>query len=150
MTVGLTVVALAMTSVSIAAEKKIARNDLPAAVQKTVDEQAKGAAIKGYATEVEKGMRLYEVELTVDGHSKDISMDGGGAVVEIEEEVSMASLSPSVKEGLTKRAGVGKITKVESLTKGGKLVAYEAVVRTGAKRSEIQVGPDGNKLAREE
>ena len=44
----------------------------------------------------------------------------------------------------------GTIAKIESLTKNGKLVAYEAVVKTGTKRSEIQVGPDGQKLAHPE
>ena len=55
-----------------------------------------------------------------------------------------------MKDGLTKAAGAGTISKVESLTKNGKLVAYEAAVKTGTKRSEIQVGPDGKKLAHPE
>ena len=55
-----------------------------------------------------------------------------------------------MKESLTKGAGSGKIKKVESLTKHGKLVAYEAAVMKGTKRSEVQVGPDGKKLAHPE
>ena len=47
-------------------------------------------------------------------------------------------------------AGSGKVTKVESLTKKGKLVAYEAVVTTGTKHREVQVGPNGEKLKHEE
>lgn len=47
-------------------------------------------------------------------------------------------------------AVTGTIGKVESLTKKGQLVAYEAVVKTGTKRREIQVGPDGKKLAHPE
>jgi hypothetical protein len=42
------------------------------------------------------------------------------------------------------KAGSGKSTKVESITKQGKLVAFEAQVRTDGKCSEVQVGPDGN------
>ena len=38
--------------------------------------------------------------------------------------------------------------QIESLTKNGSLVAYEAVVKRGVKRSEIQVGPNGEKLVR--
>jgi hypothetical protein len=45
---------------------------------------------------------------------------------------------------------LGRIGKVEPLTKAGKLVAYEAVVKMGTKRSEVQVGPDGRKLAHPE
>jgi hypothetical protein len=64
--------------------------------------------------------------------------------------VAMDSLPPEVKAGLTKAAGSGTIAKVESLTKAGKIVAYEADVKNGSKHSEVQVGPNGNKLAHEE
>ena len=59
-------------------------------------------------------------------------------------------LRAASRAGLLQLAGSGKITKVESLTKRGAIVAYEAQVRTGAKRSEIQVGPDGKPLAHPE
>ena len=150
----LSVVAVAMgvaiCSVVAAQEKKITRAQLPAAVEKTVAQESQGATINGFATEIENGKRLYEVELTVDGHSKDISMDKNGNIVEIEEEVAMASLPAAVQEGLRKAAGAGTIGKIESLTKRGKLVAYEGHVKTGAKRSEIQVGPNGEKLAHQQ
>ena len=144
------VIALAICSVVAAQEKKITRAQLPAAVEKTVARESQGATINGFATEIENGKRLYEVELTVDGHSKDISMDKNGNIVEIEEEVAMDSLPAAVQEGLRKAAGAGTIGKIESLTKRGKLVAYEGHVKNGAKRSEIQVGPNGEKLARPE
>jgi hypothetical protein len=133
-----------------AQEKKLKRAELPPAVEKTVVEQSKGATIRGFSTEMEGGKKLYEAELVVSGHGKDISMDEQGNIVEVEEEVSMESLPGNVRDGLTKSAGSGMVGKVESLTKKGKLVAYEAVVKTGTKRSEIQVGPDGKKLAHPE
>jgi hypothetical protein len=144
------VAGLAAFSTVRAQEKKIKREDLPAAVEKTVAAQSEGAKVKGFSTEVQKGKTFYEAELVVQGHSKDILMDAEGNIVEVEEEVGMAALPAAVKEGLTKSAGSGTINKVESLTKNGKLVAYEAVVKTGTKRSEIQVGPDGQKLAHPE
>jgi hypothetical protein len=144
------VIGLATVSVAQAQEKKLKREQLPPAVEKTVATESQGATINGFATEVERGKRLYEVELTVSGRSKDISMDKNGKVVEVEEEVTMDSLPAAVQEGLRKAAGAGTIGKIESLTKSGKLVAYEAQVKTGTKRSEIQVGPNGEKLARPE
>ena len=131
-------------------EKKIKREDLPPAVEKTVVAQSQGATIKGFSSEVEGGKTLYEVELTVNDHGKDISMDKDGKIVEVEEEVAMDSLPPEVKAGLTKAAGSGTITRVETLAKAGKIVAYEADVKNGSKHSEVQVGPNGNKLAHEE
>ena len=131
-------------------EKPIKKADLPAAVQKTADEQAKGATVRGYNKEVENGKVAYEVELTVNGHSKDVTMDAQGNVLEIEEEVAMGALPPAVREALQKKAGKGTIAKVESLTKKGALVAYEAQVRERKKHSEIQVGPEGKPLAHKE
>ncbi len=144
------VLALATCSIAVAQEKKLKREQLPPAVEKTVARESQGATINGFATEIENGKRLYEVQLTVDGHSKDISMDKNGNILEVEAEVAMDSLPTAVQEGLRKAAGAGTIGKIESLTKNDKLVAYEAHVKTGTKRSEIQVGPNGEKLAHPE
>jgi uncharacterized membrane protein YkoI len=133
-----------------AQEKKISRSDLPPAVEKTVAAQSAGATIRGFSTEKENGQTLYEVEMTFNGHSKDVSMTADGSVVEVEEQVALDSLSPEVKAGLLANAGKGKILKLESLTKKDKLVAYEAKVETDGKKSEIQVGPDGKPLDHEE
>jgi uncharacterized membrane protein YkoI len=133
-----------------AQSKKIQRAELPPAVEKTVVEQSKGATIQGFSTEVEDGKKLYEAALTVNGHARSIEMDEQGNLLETEDEVAIASLPPAVKAALTKAAGAGTIEKVETLTKKGKLVAYEADVKTGTKHSEIQVGPIGKKLAHPE
>ena len=55
-----------------------------------------------------------------------------------------------MRDGLQAKAGKGKILKVESLSKLGKIVAYEAKVITDGKKSEVQVGLDGKPLDREE
>jgi hypothetical protein len=133
-----------------AADKKLTHAQLPPAVQKGVDEQSQGATVSGFSEEREHGKTFYEAEMKVNGHSKDMLFDGDGKVVEIEEEVAMDLLPAEVKAGLQAKAGSGKIGKVESLTKQGKLVAYEAKVMTNGKRSEIQVGPDGKPLDHEE
>ena len=131
-------------------EKKINRSDLPPAVEKTVAAQTQGATIRGFNEEKENGKTYYEAELMVNGKSKDILVDPTGAIVEIEEQVDFSSLPAAVQGGLRAKAGSGKLAKVESITKHNKLVAYEAKVVTGGKRSEIQVGPDGKPLDHEE
>jgi len=141
---------LLLAGIASAQEKKIKRSDLPPAVEKTVAAQSAGATIKGFSTEKENGQTLYEVEMTVNGRSKDISMTADGSIVEIEEQVALDSLSSDVKAGLQAKAGKGTILRVESLTKKGRLVAYEARVETNGKKSEVQVGPDGKPLDHEE
>jgi len=148
--VSLAIGGLLLAGMASAQEKKIKRSDLPPAVDKTVAQQSRGATIRGFSTEKENGQTLYEVEMTVDGHSKDISMAADGSIVEIEEQVRLDSLPPEIKAGLQAKAGKGKILKVESLTKKDKLVAYEAQVETNGKKSEVQVGPDGKPLNHEE
>ena len=145
-TVGLTGL-LAMNA--LASEKALKKSDLPAAVQKTADEQSKGAVIRGYSREVEGGALQYEVAMTVAGHAREVSIAPDGRILEIEEEIAWDALPASVSQGLEKAAGGGKVTKVESLTKQSKLVAYEAQVVKGSKRSEVQVGPEGKPLDHE-
>jgi hypothetical protein len=141
---------LLLSTTMVAQEKKIKRSDLPPAVEKTVVAQSKGAEIRSFSQETEDGQVRYEVELMVNGHSKDIEMDASGAIVEVEEQVAMESLPAAVRDGLQAKAGKGKLIKVESITKHDKLVAYEAQVLTGGKKSEVQVGADGKPLNHEE
>jgi hypothetical protein len=141
---------LLLAGAATAQEKKIKRSDLPPAVEKTVAAQSAGATIRGFSTEKEKGQTFYEAEMMVDGHSKDVLIAADGTIVEVEEQVALDSLSADVKAGLQAKAAKGKILKVESLTKKGKLVAYEAQVETNGKKSEVQVGPDGKPLDHEE
>jgi hypothetical protein len=138
------------SAMAVAQEKQIKRSDLPPAVEKTVVAQSKGATIRGFSEEKEDGQIRYEVELTVAGHSKDVLMDTNGAIIEVEEQVAMDSLPAAVRDGLQAKTGKGKLLKVESITKHDKLVAYEAQVMTGGKRSEVQVNPDGKSLDHEE
>jgi uncharacterized membrane protein YkoI len=137
-------------ALAASAEKKVARAALPPAVEKTVQEQSKGATIKDISSETEDGVFQYEVEMMADGHSKDIAIAKDGTLLEIEEEVAINTLPANVQSALTAKAAGAKITKVESLTKKGKLVAYEAATLKGAKKGEIQVGPSGETLMHEE
>ena len=78
---GISVFAALLLSASIAnaqEEKKVRRNQLPAAVEKTVAAESQGATIKGFSREVEKGKIYYEAEMSINGHGKDILMDTRG------------------------------------------------------------------------
>ena len=136
--------ALLVASGVSAAEKRVKMESLPPAVQKTVQEQAKGATIRGLSIEIEDGKTFYEAELKVNGHNKDVLIDPSGAVVEVEEEVALDSLPAAAKDAIQKHAAKGKIMLVESVSKNDALVAYEAKIKTAGKTSEIAVKPDGS------
>lgn len=133
-----------------APEKQIDRTALPAAVEATVQANLAGATVKGFSTEVEHGRKVYEAETILNGRTRDLQIAVDGTLNEIEEEVPFQSLPPAVQQALTARAAGATIIKVESLTKKGKLVAYEATTRSGNKHGEVQVGPNGERLAHEE
>lgn len=81
--------------------------------------------------------------MIVNGHGKDIEMDSTGAVVEVEEEVDLGSIPEAARSAIEKGAEGGKVLKVESVTHGTTLVAYEAAVSKAGKHSEVWVDPEG-------
>jgi hypothetical protein len=144
----LAVALLTRVNASIA-EEPLKKSDLPAEVQKTADAQGAGASVLGYFKDKNHGRVEYEVQMMVGDHTKDVTIDPQGHVLEVEEQVVADDLPANVFHGLSAQARKGKITKIESLTKSGRIVAYEAQV-SGGKHAEIQVGPDGRKLAHPE
>jgi uncharacterized membrane protein YkoI len=123
-------------------EKKVKMSDLPAAVQQAVKEQSKDATLRGVATEMDKGKTVYEAELTVAGHSKDITFDADGHVVSIEEETPLADIPAPARAAIQSAAGKGKVLEVETVTEDGKTF-YEAQIKTGGKKSEVKVDAAG-------
>jgi len=126
---------------ALASERKIAMKDLPPAVQQAIKHQG-GATVRGLAKEVDKGKTLYEAELTVNGHSKDIMFDEQGTMVSVEEESALDQIPPAARTAIEKATGSGKVSAVEKLTEGGH-VFYEAQVTNGGKTSEVKVDASG-------
>jgi hypothetical protein len=121
--------------------------NLPPAVQKTVQDQTKGAEIKTISKETEDGKTQYEVETVVNGKRRDIVVDPKGAVIEIEDETPVGNVPPAVRATMGKKAVGGRIVVVETVTAGGAIVAYEAeyIDKNGRKR-EVRVKPDGTEV----
>jgi hypothetical protein len=127
-------------------ERPVKMQDLPSAVQTTVREQSRGATVRGLSQEVENGQTFYEVELRIKGRKRDVLIDAGGKVVEVEEQVMLTELPPAARAGIIKRAGKGKILIVESITRNNILVGYEAHIKTAGRISEIIVDPEGKPI----
>jgi uncharacterized membrane protein YkoI len=133
---------LALTTATLAAEAKIQAKDLPPAVQRAVQDATKGATIKGYAREVEGGKTMFEVETTVNGHSRDLLFDASGTLVEIEEAIRLDAVPTAVRTALQAR---GHVRSVERVTRGN-TVTYEATIERNGKKLEIAVAADGARL----
>lgn len=128
------------STVVFAGEKKVQFKNLPAPVQKAVQDQTAGASIVGLSEERENGKVLYEVETKVNGRTRDLLFDAAGTLVEVEEEVAPESLPAAVQSALATR---GKVSKVEAVTKGS-VVTYEAQVEKNGKKSEVVLDATGN------
>jgi hypothetical protein len=136
----------ALCGAATAAEKKLQMKDLPAAVQKTVQEQTKGAEIKGLSTETERGKTTYEVETIVNGKHRDLEMDAKGAVLEVEDETAIDSIPAAAKAAIEKRAAGGKIGMVETMTRGSAIFYEAGYTSKDGKKHEVLVKPDGTEV----
>lgn len=127
-----------------AAPKSLALKDLPAPVQKTVQDTLKGGEIKNISKETEGGVAQYEIESMLNGKHRDFNVDVKGALVVVEEETSIDSIPPAAKAAILKKVADGKLGMVETFTKPGQAMMYEAAWKTKAgKGHEVLVKADG-------
>ena len=124
--------------------KSLLLKDLPAPVQKTVQETLKGGEIKNISKEVEKGVTQYEVESLLGGKHRDFNVDAAGKLLVVEEEVDIAGIPAAAKAAIEKKVAGGKLGMVETVTKGDGVTLYEAAYtsKTG-KKGAILVKADG-------
>ena len=136
-------IVLAVSGLGSAASLKL--TDLPAAVQKTVNETLKGGAIKSIGKEVEKGVTQFEVETTLNGKHRDFNVDAKGKLIVVEEEIDLAGVPAAAKTAIEKKVAGGKLGMVESVDKGDGAILYEAGYTTKAgKKGSILVKADGS------
>ncbi len=125
-------------------EKKVKMSEMPPAVQKAISDYTagKGATIRGLAMEVEKGKRLYEAELRINGRTRDVTFDEAGAIFSLEEETSLDQIPAGARAAIEKAATGSKVTLVETVTSEG-VTYYEAHIDKGGRRSEVKVNAAG-------
>jgi len=124
--------------------KSLQLKDLPAAVQKTVQDTLKGGEIKSISKEVEKGVTQYEVETIRNGKHRDFNVDAKGKLLVVEEEVELSSIPAAAKAAIEKKAAGGKVRTVESVDHGDGVLLYEAAFTTKAgKKGSVLVKADG-------
>ena len=136
---------LAITALCGAAfAAKLTVKDLPAAVQKTVNDNLKGGEIKSIDKETEHGVTQYEVETMLSGKHRDFNVDAKGALLVVEEEATLDSIPAAAKAAILKKVGDGKLRTVETVTKPRNETMYEAAWTSKAgKKSEVLVKADG-------
>ncbi|MEO8362106.1 MAG: hypothetical protein ABI672_18905 [Vicinamibacteria bacterium] len=140
-TVGL----LSVMTASVAlADKPVARKSLPPAVEKAVAAETSGATIKNISAEEcdvkADGKTCYEVETVVAGKTRDLIIDSSGRVAEVEEEVTVESVSPAVRMSATSG---GSIKRIEKVTRDG-ASTFEVSYAKGSKKASRTFLADGS------
>jgi hypothetical protein len=146
---GITVsMAVVILVCSITAQEKkgdsLKLKDLPATVQKTVEDNLNGAEIKKISKEKEDGVEQYEIESLLNGISRDFNVDAKGKLLVIEVETSIDVIPAPARAAIMKKVADGKLDVVETYTKTGQPAQYEAsFTDKKGRKHEVLVKADG-------
>jgi len=125
-----------------ATEKPVKLQELPPAVQEVVKVQGKNATVRGFSKEVKDGRTLYEIEMRVNGRTRDLTVDAQGAIVSDEQQTTLSEIPEAARTAIQKAATGGKLTLVEKVIEGGSTF-YEGHIMKGGKEIEIKVDANG-------
>ncbi len=120
-------------------EETIALKDLPAAVQTALSNSIPGVNVDEVIREVENGHVYYEVEYDANGAEHSIKLTEAGDTVEIESEVSSATLPAGVTAFLQSRYEGATIEEAQFVT----LQFYEVELKSGNRDIEVLVLANG-------
>jgi hypothetical protein len=144
LTGSLAIIALGGSAVAEEKKKSLQLKDLPAAVQKTVQDNLKGGEIKTIGKEKEDGAEHYEVESLRNGKSRDYNVDVKGNLLLVEEATTIDAISAAARASILKKVADGKLVVVETFTKTGQPMMYEAsYADKKGKKHEVLVKADG-------
>src|SRR3974390_1506383 len=133
---------IALACLAVAAEKKLQMKDLPPVVQKAVQDNLKGAEVKGISQEKEDGVTQYEVETMLNGKHRDFNVDTKGALLVVEEETSIESIPPAAKAAILNNVAGGKLGMVELFKRGGETMYEAAYTSKDGRKHEVLVRAD--------
>ena len=121
--------------------------DLPASVQKTVQETLKGGVVKNISREREDGVEQYEIESTLNGKSRDFNVAADGRLLVVEEATTLDAIPAAAKAAIQKRIGTSTVTAVETFATPSKPLLYEAAYKDAkGKRHVVLVDADGKEV----
>ena len=123
--------------------KKLELKDLAPAVQKAIQDEAKGGEIKHIGRETEDGVAQYEVETMRNGKHRDFNLDAKGKLLLVEEETTMDSVPAAAKAAILKKVAGGKLGMVELFKRGGETMYEAGYTSKDGKKHEVLVKADG-------
>jgi len=142
--------AIAMAATAASAQEKTATApkglklaSLPAAAQKTIQDNLKGGEIKSIGKETEHGVAQYEVETMLNGKHRDFNVDTKGNLVVVEEESTIDAVPAAARAAIQKKVGAGKLGMVELFIRGGETMYEASYTSKDGKKHEVLFKADG-------
>ena len=143
--------------------------DLPAAVQKTINEQAAGGKIREIERETEDGTTFYEVDITKNGKRMEFKVGETGKLLTqpmsgaeragqkvrdktsglIDNDLTLEQLSPEAQATVKKETAGGEISEIEQEKEDG-LTFYEIEFEKDGEDREIRVDQSGKVVKRDD
>jgi hypothetical protein len=141
------VMAAATTAARGDAEEEIPFADCPAAVQKTMRDESKGAKIDFVYKETEDGETTYWASIAIGGKDYEIGIAEDGTLTDLKlggdvDEIRFFDCPAAVQKTFREESKAVGIDDVGKETKFG-ITIYGAVVPFGGKTYEIKVAEDG-------
>jgi uncharacterized membrane protein YkoI len=143
------------SSATKAQEAEIPLDQVPKGVMDSAKAKFPGAKFREASKETEDGKTVFELALTHDGKTMDVTFQENGTLVLVETEVSENDLPAVVLQAVKGKYPGAKIDLVESVKKGPELKKeadyYEFHIATKDKKSiEVEVDSQGKILNTEE
>lgn len=129
-------------------DKPVKFADLPASVAKVIKEAAGKAELKDIKLGDEDGTPAYEATWVTNGHNHEIAVSKDGAVLSLEEIITLAEAPEPVRAAMTKAAGDSKVLEVEKVIGKGK-THYEMTIAKSKGKLMISFDENGKELERE-
>ena len=101
----------------------------------------------GYTSEKVDGAMVYTMDLVASGLTRGIVMDSQGNVLSTQQEVAWSELPADIQKNFTNVSSKGKLGAVSTVSKNGKIVAYEAVLVVKGERNHVRVKPNAADLS---
>ena len=130
---------LLLTVAAQAEAKKVKYEELPPAVQITVDAQTSGMKVWGYTEETIDGKTLYQVNLFTNHRPRVITIAADGKLVSVDDRIPWQSIPADVQASLLEAARPGTLGEFHSISVDGKIVSYTALVDNQGEKRRISV-----------
>ena len=127
-----------------AADEDIKPSELTSAVTEALKAKFPKAEIKSAEKGEEDGKPIFEVGITNDKHSIDVTLSPKGEILSFEKTLKMNELPKVMKKSLSAKYPHSSVKVIEEVWEHDKLTGYEGTIITADKKSvEVNFDPKG-------